>query len=88
MMPHISDEEVLAPLLGALVDAKTTGEKPFRIGMAFESSGSGIRVWFDGETWPSKRWYRRLSSYTYTYQDRVLLARVGSTWVIIGKLTA
>ena len=87
-MPHISDAEILAPLVGALVHAQQTGEKPFRIGTAYETSASGIRVHFHGEAYGSWRWYRRLSSYTYAAGDRVLMARAGSTWVILGKIVA
>ena len=51
------------------------------------STSGGISVQFDGETTPSAKKYKRLASYSSpTVNDRVLLIKVGGTYVIIGKV--
>lgn len=44
------------------------------------------KVQFDGEDIPSQKVYKRLSNYTLTDDDRVLLAKVSGTYVILGKI--
>jgi len=41
---------------------------------------------FDGETAPSAKKYKRLSSYTPAVGDRVLMAEIAGTYVILGKI--
>jgi hypothetical protein len=43
-------------------------------------------VQFDGESSASTKQYPYLASYTPTAGDRVLLLRVGTGWVIAGKV--
>ena len=51
------------------------------------STSGGVSVQFDGETTPSAKKYKRLASYSSpTVNDRVLLVKVGGTYVIIGKV--
>lgn len=51
------------------------------------STSGGVSVQFDGETTPSAKKYKRLASYSSpTVNDRVLLIKVGGTYVIIGKV--
>ena len=51
------------------------------------STSGGVSVQFDGETTPSTKKYKRLASYSSpTVNDRVLLVKVGGTYVIIGKV--
>ena len=51
------------------------------------STSGGVSVQFDGETTPSAKKYKRLASYSSpTVNDRVLLVKVGGTYVIIGKI--
>jgi hypothetical protein len=57
--------------LGTIPDTYTTGRPTIE---------------FDGESSASTRTYPYLSSYTPTAEDRVLLARVGQTWVVLGKV--
>jgi hypothetical protein len=47
---------------------------------------SPLNIQFDGETAASSRTYTRLSSYTPSVGDRVLLSRISSTWVVLGKI--
>lgn len=44
------------------------------------------KVQFDGEDIPSEKTYMRLDSYTVTSADRVLLAVVGGTYIILGRV--
>ncbi len=47
----------------------------------------GGQVQFDGEDTASNKTYKRLNNITLNDGDRVLLAYVGGTFVIQGKLT-
>jgi hypothetical protein len=44
------------------------------------------KITFYGEDTPSEKEYSYLASYTPTIGDKVLLARVGESWVILGKV--
>lgn len=44
------------------------------------------KVKFDGEDSPSQKNYTRLGSYTVVDGDRVLLAVVSGTYVVLGKV--
>lgn len=58
----------------------------YKLGTVTSTSG-GVSVQFDGETTPSTKKYKRLASYSSpTVNDRVLLIKVGGTYVIIGKV--
>lgn len=60
---------------------------PFRLGTIPAGYISGKpTVQFDGENTVSTKKYSYLSSYTPAANDKVLLARVGNGWVIIGKI--
>jgi len=72
----------------ALISSLNTKEKPFTLGKIDpDYSGSGRpRVIFDGSTTVSSKTYPYLSSYTPQANDRVILANVGRTHVILGKI--
>lgn len=53
----------------------------FRLGTIVNS-----KVQFDGESTVSGKTYKRLSSYTISNGDRVLLVRIAGTYVILGKV--
>lgn len=57
----------------------------YKLGTVTSISG-GISVQFDGETAPSSKKYKRLSSYSPAVNDRVLLVKVGGTYIILGKV--
>lgn len=77
--------EVLDPLILAISGAKQKSKSQFRLGTVTGTTG-GVQVQFDGEGATSPKAYTRLSSYAPTTNDRVLLAQVGSTWVVLGKV--
>lgn len=72
----------------ALISSLNTKEKPFTLGKIDPTyNGSGRpRVIFDGSTVVSSKTYPYLSSYTPQANDRVILANVGGTHVILGKI--
>lgn len=57
--------------------------EPYRLGNVASTDG---RITFDGEQSAGLKKYKRLSSYSPTIGDRVLLARVKGSYVILGKL--
>ena len=57
----------------------------YKLGTVTSTSG-GVSVQFDGETTPSTKKYKRLSSYTPAVGDRVLMAEIAGTYVILGKV--
>lgn len=62
---------------------------PFALGSISSTYVAGLpAVLFDGETADSARLWPYLASYTPVASDRVLMARVGHGFVILGKITA
>lgn len=58
-------------------------QSPFKLATVTSASGQ-IRFW--GEDTPSSKTYKRLKSYTPTVGDTVVLARVNSSYVILGAI--
>lgn len=70
-------------LLGEMGDSS----KPFTLGVIDPAYSSGRpRVIFDGDEVVSQKAYSYLSSYTPTANDRVILANIAGTHVILGKI--
>lgn len=73
-------------------DAQELIEQPeqqqtFRLGTVVELfSNSTAKVKFDGEETASEKQYAYLKSYKPSVNDRVLLAAVGGTYVILGSV--
>lgn len=64
-----------------------TSKSPFKPATIDTNYSSGRpKLLFDGETVASGKQYPYLSSYTPVAGDRVLLARVSSSYVILGKV--
>lgn len=72
---------VLDPLLEALHEGRHV-EAPTRMAVVTAVSVSGTTVQFDGEISASQRLYRAAAP--CNVGDRVVMLRVGSTWVIAG----
>lgn len=51
------------------------------------SSGVGATLIFDGQTAATAKRYKRLSTYTPTAGDRVLVAKISGSYVILGKIS-
>ena len=54
--------------------------------IATYTSGQGATVIIDGETSATTKRYKVLGSYTPAVGDRVLIAEVGGSYVILGKI--
>lgn len=50
------------------------------------TSGAGVTVQIDGESSATTKKYTYLASYTPAVNDRVLIAEVAGSYVILGKL--
>ncbi len=62
-------------------------EKAFSLGVIQSGYSSGRpKVKFDGDTSNSSKQYPYLSSYTPASNDRVILANIGGSHVILGKI--
>ena len=58
----------------------------FRTATIHNTNSEGAQLVFSGETTATVKRYKRISSYTPAVGDRVLLAPVSGTWLIIGKI--
>lgn len=72
-------------LIREIVAEETKGLTRFKIGTIANANGKPT-VKFAGESQPSQKRYSYLDSYTPTVNDRVLMAKVSGTYVILGKL--
>lgn len=71
----------------SLIAKLNTQEKPFSLGTIDSNYSSGKpRIQFDGESSPSGKGYPYLSSYSPTGGDRVLIANIAGTHVVLGKI--
>lgn len=52
------------------------------------SSGSGATLIFDGQSQATTKRYKRLSTYTPTAGARVLVAKIGGSYVILGAVVS
>lgn len=63
------------------------GELPFRLATIDSNYTTGRpKVKFDGETAVSGKQYPYLNFYAPTANDRILLAKVSSSYVVLGKI--
>lgn len=66
---------------------QSVNDSPFRIGRVDPDFKSGRpSIVFSGETKASEKQYPYLSSYKPASGDKVLLVRVGKSYVILGKI--
>jgi hypothetical protein len=61
-------------------------EKIFRLGKVDSVSGGLPAILFDGEETASGKLYAKLSTYSPSTGDRVLLAKVSGTYIVLGKV--
>lgn len=62
-------------------------DSPFKLATVNPAHSSGRpRVTFDGESTLSVKTYPYLTSYTPAASDRVLMARVGTSYVVVGEV--
>lgn len=72
----------------ANVDRAGKETKPaFKLGNVAPNYVSGkVAIKFDGQDAASSKLFSKLSSYTPTAGDRVIMANVGNTYIILGKV--
>ena len=61
-------------------------EKAFRLGRVDSVTGGLPTIQFDGEETASGKLYAKLDGYSPTTGDRVLLAKVSGTYIVLGKV--
>lgn len=80
----INTDEVLGYIAGAV---RAEDQRLFRLGTIDPAYSSGQpKVTWDGEGAVTTKDYVHLSSYAPKAGERVLAARVGRTWVVLGRL--
>lgn len=62
------------------------GDKAYRMAVVASVTNDRPYIRFYGETVASQKPYKYLQSYTPTTGDKVLVARVSKTYVILGKV--
>jgi hypothetical protein len=73
--------------LVVLIQQLSSNEKAFSLGVIQSGYTSGRpKVKFDGDTTFSSKQYPYVASYTPASNDRVILANVGGSHVILGKI--
>lgn len=78
-----------AELVDLIREAAPDGPEPFALGTVDEGYAGGLpRVRFDNETTASVRTRPHLAGYVPAAGDRVLLGRVGSGWVVLGRVVS
>ena len=55
------------------------------IATIYEITDQGVRLLIDGESAPTGKSYQRLSTYNPVVNDRVIVAQIGNTYVVLGK---
>ena len=78
----------VSEFVGIMKRVGATEKRPaFRLGTIPNDYAAGRpKVIFDGETEPSVRTYPYLDSYTPAADDRVLVAMVGHSGAVLGKV--
>lgn len=76
----------LGPLVEAIRSNKGQSVNVVTLATVTGTSGANILVQFDGEGSASTKQYRRLVGSSQTIGNRVVMLRVGSTWVSLGAL--
>lgn len=63
-----------------------SGDKPYKMAVVDNVTGGRPYIRFYGEIAASQKPYKYLQSYTPIVGDKVLVARVAKTYVILGKV--
>lgn len=81
------NESEFVRILESFYDSKTGGEKTFRLGKISPTYTSGLpKVLLDGDDGVGDVTYPHLFSYVPSANDRVLLIRFGTSYLILGKI--
>lgn len=58
------------------------------LGIVKAIKSTGLSILIDGEAEPTKKDYLFLGSYIPKVNDRVLIARIGSSYVVLGNISS
>lgn len=72
-------------IIKEIIREELSNQPGYKIGTIASASGKPTII-FAGEDQPSQKGYSYLASYIPAIGDRVLLAKIGGTYVILGKL--
>jgi len=67
------------------IQGDPTQNEAFAIGVV-TATASGLMIKLSGEDTARAKAYKRLSSYTPAINDRVILAKISGTYVVLGKV--
>lgn len=82
-----STEQILGYIRSAVREETRKREPQTRLAVIDANYLSGRpRIRFEGEAASGQKHYPYLSSYTPAAGDRVVVARVGTSWVVMGKI--
>lgn len=82
----MSEYQHLTPLIEAIRRSQPEQEPVTRLATVTGGGTDQVFVRFDGESATSGRPYKRHALYYPVVNDRVLLLRAGSSWVVVGKI--
>ena len=77
----LSDFAFTAPM------KRTEAWQPLYLATVGSYTTAGVALIFDGQTTATTKRYKRLASYTPAAGDRVLVAKISGSYVILGKIT-
>ena len=60
-------------------------EEQFALGVVTATAG-GLKIKLSGEETAREKSYKRISSYNPAINDRVILAKISGTYVVLGKV--
>ena len=66
---------------------RTAAGQPLYLATVGSYTTAGATLIFDGQTTATTKRYKRLASYTPAAGDRVLVAKISGSYVILGKIT-
>lgn len=70
----------------SIVNSDTAYDEPFSIATVVAVNSSGITLRFSGEQHSGQKAYRRIEACTAGVNDRVLVANIGGSAVVLGKI--
>lgn len=69
-----------------LTAGRLTSSTPLMIATVADYSSNGSTLYLPGSSEPTTKRYKRISGLTIATNDRVLVAKISGTYVIIGRI--
>ena len=71
----------------AIINPPPTDDKTFALATVTGVSSGGLTIRFDGDTAAGQKKYKRLASYSSPASgDRVMVAYIGGSYLVLGKV--